>query len=81
MITESDRLAEALDSADALWPEIQGDRAALLRRIIDTGVDVIERQKAHEDGERRDLVTAVAGSMTGVWPEGWRDELRDEWPA
>lgn len=80
MITESDRLAKALDSADALWPEMQGDRAALLRRIIDIGVDVVERKKADEDHNRRAVITDLAGSMAGVWPEGWRDELRDEWP-
>jgi hypothetical protein len=81
MITESDRLAEALDSANALWPEMQGGRAALLRRIIDAGVGVIEREQANEDGNRRAVITGLAGSMAGVWPEGWRDELRDEWPT
>lgn len=81
MITESDRLAKALDSAQSLWPEIQGDRGALLRRIIDAGVDVIERDRADQDNLRHTLISGLAGSMAGVWPAGWRDELRDEWPA
>ena len=81
MITESDRLAEALDSAGALWPEIEGDRGALLRRIIEAGVEAIQEETKRREDQRQDLVAAVAGTMTGIWPVGWRDELRDEWPT
>lgn len=26
-----------------------------------------------------DVIERFAGSMSGVWPEGWREELRSEW--
>jgi hypothetical protein len=30
--------------------------------------------------DRLAAIEAVAGSFDGVWPEGWREELRNEWP-
>mgnify|MGYP003648946695 CR=1 FL=1 len=33
MLTETDDLARALDDAAAAWPELRGDRPALLRRL------------------------------------------------
>jgi hypothetical protein len=80
MITESDRLAHALDEASSRWPEIAHDRAALLRRIIDAGVDELAARRANYQNERRLAVEKLAGVGDGVWPDGWRDRARDEWP-
>jgi hypothetical protein len=81
MITESDRLAEALQIAAKLWPEANGDKGVLLRRILEIGVDAVERELAERDESRLGALSAAAGSLTGVWPVAWREELRDEWPA
>ena len=81
MITESDRIAEALESAATLWPELRADRGQLLRKIVETGADAIDQQVRTRNESRRLAVTNSAGSLDGVWPANWRDELRDEWPA
>ena len=81
MVTESDRLATALDAAAELWPEARGERSVLLRHVLDAGIDAVERQKDERDRNQKDLISQVAGSMTGVWPAGWREEMLDEWPT
>lgn len=81
MVTESDRLAAALDAAAELWPAEGDERAALLRRIIDAGIDAVDLRAAQRRETRSKAVSDAAGSLTEVWPENWREELRDEWPA
>ena len=81
MITESDRLAEALNAAGEIWPEERDERAALLRRVIDAGIESVESAAALRRGQRLTAITAAAGALTGTWPRGCRDEMRDEWPA
>lgn len=80
MITESDELAEALGRAAKLWPELADERSSLLRKIVDLGVDdLADRANANLE-KRKQAILKLAGSLSGVWPENWRDELRDEWP-
>ena len=81
MITETDRLAEALEVAAVLWPEARDNRGLLLRRILDAGMGVVEREDSDRLDFRRNAVKKVAGSVNGVWPAHWREDLRDEWPA
>ena len=81
MITESDRLASALEMAAELWPEANGEKGVLLRRLLDAGIENVERKMASREQVRHDAISNVAGIFTGVWPTGWREELRDEWPT
>lgn len=81
MITETDRLSGALDLAAGIWSDAGGDRGALLRKIIDTGVAAIEREAELRRVARSDTINRVAASFSSVWPAQWREELRDEWPA
>jgi hypothetical protein len=80
MITESDRLAEALEVAGLLWPEVQGDRGALLRRVLDSGIDAVHSKHDNLESSRAAALDTIAGSMSGVWPDDWREGLRSEWP-
>jgi hypothetical protein len=81
MITESDRLAHALESAAELWPDAKDDKGALVRRIVESGIEAVELQVAKRLSDRRVAIARSAGAMTSVWPANWRQELRDEWPA
>lgn len=81
MITESDRLAKTLASAAVLWPELAEDRGTLLRKVLETGMDQVERQVEAKIQSRQRAIAKSAGSLTGIWPTTWREELRDEWPA
>jgi len=81
MVTESDRLAEALDVAAEMWPDERAERGALLRRVIDAGIETLQREAIERRETRIRAVSVAAGSFAGLWPAGWRDESRDEWPA
>ncbi len=80
MITETEELSRALDAAATIWPSEKDKRAELLRHIIDEGVVAITSVADKKAQRRLSAITNVAGSMTGVWPENWREQLRDEWP-
>ena len=81
MVTESDRLAEVLDVAAEMWPSERNERGALLRRVIEAGIETLQREAIERRKARIRAVNAAAGSFTGLWPAGWREESRDEWPA
>lgn len=80
MITETDDLAEAIDIAARRWPHARNERADLLRLIIKTGIDSLEAEVNHVDELKRKAISNLAGSYSDTWPDGWREELANEWP-
>jgi hypothetical protein len=81
MITESDQLAKALDHAAKVYPELVDERAELLRCLIERGIQSLEAEYDEAIEARKNAIRGVAGSLSGVWPENYLDELRSEWPA
>lgn len=81
MITETDRVSRALEFAATLRPELRGDKGALLRLVLERGIEQFEREREETLTKRREAIERVAGSMSAVWPANWRDNLRSEWPA
>jgi hypothetical protein len=81
MVTESDHIANALDIASTLWPDAQGERGELLRRIIALGIADVENATSLRMRERADRVAYAAGSMNNVWGDEWRESRDAEWPA
>lgn len=80
VITETDELASALDTAENLWPECQGQRGALLGKLIDAGIDFVNASKDSRQRAKLDAIEVAAGSMPGMWPAKWREQTRSEWP-
>ena len=76
MLTETEELTKALTDAALVWPELAGDKGALLRKLIDAGAQSLR-------GERgvRAFLDEIAGAATGCYPRNARSELLDEWPA
>lgn len=74
LLTETDDLAEAIDAAAPLYP---GDsRADVLRHLVYLGAETI----AERQGRRREAVRDLAGRYPGLYPAGYLDVLREEWP-
>lgn len=79
MVTETDELAAALDSAASRYPDLT--RAQLLTRLALEGQEVAQR--AQEDRRRRrlDALGRHSGALTGAYGEHYLERLRQEWPA
>lgn len=81
MITESDQLAEALDHAAKIYPDLRDERAELLRYLIERGIQSLDAEYNEKVEARKNAIREVAGSLSGVWPENYLEEMRAEWPA
>jgi hypothetical protein len=78
MLTETDELAAALNDAAVAWPELRGDRGALLRKLVEAGRDSV--REAGNGGGVRALLAEASGAATGAYPRNARAELLAEWP-
>ena len=74
MITETDRLTLALDVAAAIYPELESNRGALLRRVLDVGIDAVLAHDTQVANTRKQRILELSQQMSGVWPENWREE-------
>ena len=81
MITETDDIATVLDAAASRWPDSADNRTELIRRLLLEQLPGDAEARAERLKSRQALIRAGAGSVTGVWPQNWREELRSEWPA
>jgi hypothetical protein len=79
-LTETRELAKALDAAAAMWPEICDDRAALLRRLIETGRQTVAQSFQNHIRARREVLHRVAGAATGAYPPDAAERRKAEWP-
>ena len=81
MITETEQLARALEEAATIWPEYRNKRAELLRQIIDQGSEVVHSLAEKKVQKRLNAIENISGAYTDIWPDNWREETRQEWPA
>jgi hypothetical protein len=80
MITETDEIARAIDAAALSWPELAGDRAALLRQLIVAGAEATLAVDHARIAARRLAIRRGAGALTGMYPPNAAQLLKDEWP-
>lgn len=78
LVTETDELAEALDAAAVRWPGLS--RAQLLRRLALEGHRAAADVQEERRRQRIEAVRKYSGILTGLYPPGYLEQLRDEWP-
>jgi hypothetical protein len=53
----------------------------LLRKVLEVGIETIEQEATQKTKSRIAGVEKLAGSMPGVWPANWKQELAEDWPS
>lgn len=81
MLTESDEIARVLELAANRWPELEGDKNKLLKRLLEVGGQTLQLEMDQQALSRSQQLSKIAGSLTGVWPSNWLKERKAEWPA
>lgn len=79
-VTETDEIVRALDAAARRWPQDADSRSQLLHRLIDLGWSTLHAELADDEDARHDAVDATAGALTGAYPAGYLQDLREDWP-
>lgn len=80
MVTETDEITRALEAAQRAWPE-ETSRARLLARLAMLGSHQLDADNQEAvAARRRRLLHVDRESMRGLFPTGYRTQLRDEWP-
>lgn len=79
MVTETDDLALALDAAARKWPELRSRRELLLR-MVERAHQQLRDDEAEWLADRRRAIEETAGSLSGMYPPGYLEELRKDWP-
>lgn len=80
MITETDQITHGLNQAAKQWPELAEQRTMLMRKIIEAGLQAIDLEETSKAEKRLASLKQIAGTMDGVWPTNWREELAEDWP-
>ena len=80
MITETDRVAEALEMAAKAWPEHRGDKNTLIKLLLDAGREALESNNHQSRLMRLDAIANASSQFAEVWPNTWREEIANEWP-
>jgi hypothetical protein len=79
-VTETDELARALDAAAERWPDEREARGRLLLHLVEEGYLAISRQQHDAIAADREAIERASGMLAGLYPPGYLEELREDWP-
>jgi hypothetical protein len=79
-LTETEELSAALELAAHRWPEDAQRPSRLLLRLVKAGEHAIAPEQRRARERRRRAVERHHGQFTGIYPSGYLEKLRSEWP-
>ena len=74
MVTDTGPIAEALDIAGRVWPDVPRGSAAIAKLVT-----VASSSLEHSAGQRALAVDALS-QFGGAYQPGYLDQLHEEWP-
>jgi hypothetical protein len=81
VVTESDRLADALNAAAKRWPADAHNRAKLLMHLVEEGIRVMDLDHKRRQKARAKAVRQTSGVLAGAYGPHHLEELREDWPG
>lgn len=81
LVTETEELTEALAAASLVWPDETFRSRLLARLAIQGSLHLPDPDEAGLGRHRLAAIERHAGRFDGLFPPGYRERLRDEWPA
>ena len=73
-------VTRALDAAARRWPDDKDRPSKLLLDLVLEGQRAIEAREERATAARRAAIAKTSGALTGVYPEGYLEDLRKDWP-
>jgi hypothetical protein len=80
MITETDEVTDALRAAARRWPEQRERPTRLLLELMREGHRAITDERERALVDRRAAIVGTSGALTGTYPDGYLERLREDWP-
>lgn len=79
-IIETDEISRALEGAAQRWPDDRERPEKLLLDLIREGHRAITPGFEWASEDRRTAIIDTSGALTGSYPDGYLEQLRDDWP-
>jgi hypothetical protein len=81
MITETDEVTRVLRDAARRWPTDSERPSKLLLDLVREGHRAIALHGEQTAAARQAAIERAGGALTGTYPTGYLERLRDDWPA
>lgn len=78
-VTQTPPVAHALEVAAQEWPGVP--RSELIARLLSAGARSVEAARDERRARHRRVLEETRGSFRDAYPQGYLEDLREDWPA